>query len=193
MAPAAATGRRLAPISFGNDETLDKGLIHVLVDLGHGGPLKGKVTYILNNMRLHYKYFTISFSCRSTIDLLQQFSGCSFQMNTTSILLRVQQKPSYPRPGARRPPAFKMLINSYTYLRTMSSDSQRYSRVHHWLFPYHWCHYGLPSKPILRTRGTIVNSRIDYYILGWKHFKPGIAAYVFNQFRRNHIPLIAMW
>ena len=84
-------------------------------NLGHDGPLKGKVTYLLNNIRLHYKYFTIWFSYRSTIDLLQQFSGCSFQMNTTSILLRVQQKPSYPRPGARRPPAFKMLINRYIF------------------------------------------------------------------------------
>ena len=76
---------------------------------------------------------------------------------------------------------------------TMSSNSKLNSRVHHWLIPSHWCHYVLPSKPYVKTQGTIVKSRIDYYILGWKKCLRGIAAYVFNQFRRNNISLIATW
>ena len=93
--------------------------------------LREQITYLLNNRRFHYKYFTIPFSCRSTIDLLEQFSGCSFQTNTTSILLRVQQKPSYPRHGARRPPDLYNFDEQLYILRTMSSNSKLNSRVHH--------------------------------------------------------------
>ena len=80
-------------------------------------PLREKLHIFFNDRRFHYKYVAIALSCMSAIDLRQQFSDCSFQMNTTSILLRVGYNKNRLVKGLGQggPPTSKIVIRSYTY------------------------------------------------------------------------------